>query len=336
MTKKIYTFGICWMIAIPSLFCQRAYDLRQTFMAAVPEHQTILVDMYSQIDSLRNPKNKVAKQYVDSLLTDSLVNTLHGIGLALRMDMFAHYHAIHNTKMAQSQLLAAQQLAMQTANSDTLMQAVHQIMATYFAEQSMWEAAAKSWQTLGTIRQKVDRQILGALEAKNAEQQQQLDNLERLAKQQEATLEQYTRYTPFALGGAALLLLLLIWTLLRSTKWKNKWRETKQLMDDRLQAMDETQKMSIQFKNEGAQFKQTAEAAIGKMNEIEQAKVMATRQVQTWRDESTNELIELKDLIEEMKNNPSVSSYMQIQNQLSRFQTKNKEMLGQVESVLRR
>lgn len=110
----------------------------------------------------------------------------------------------------------------------------------------------------------------------------------------------------------------------------------KKLMDERQEAMDETQKMSVQFKNEGVQFKQTAEAAIGKMNEIEQAKVMATRQVQSWKEESTNELIELKDLIEEMKNNPSVTSYMQIQNQLSRFQTKNKEILGQVESVLRK
>ncbi|MEN9638303.1 MAG: hypothetical protein RLZZ262_171 [Bacteroidota bacterium] len=336
MTKKIYTLCLIWIIAISNVIAQREYDLREKFIKSIPEHSSLLRDIYCQIDSLNNPKNKVAKVFLDSLSTDSLTNTLNGISLAMRMDLFVHYNALANNKMAQSQLLEAQNMAFKTGNNDSLMQSVHEVMARYFEGQSMWEAAAKSLKALWEIQSDMDHKTIGELESNVAEQKQELDNLNGKSKTYEANMDKYMTYLPYAVAGIGLLLVLMLWGIIRSAKWKGKWKDIKQQFEERSQTMDETQKMSVQFKNEGVQFKQTAEAAIGKMNEIEQAKVLATRQVQTWRDESTNELLELKDMIEGMTNNPSVTGYMQIQNQLSRFQTKNKEVLGQLESVLRK
>lgn len=336
MKKHICTPFICLIISTAVIHAQQVPSMRSDFLASAEENSALINAIYDRIDSLKVGNNKAHMHYLDSLQNDSLTNTLHRVGLALRMAMFEHYQTTGNPKLAHTELLAAQALIMQTANTDALAAKIHTMMAKYFVEHSMWEASSKSFEALGAIQRTLDRKTIGELESQSAEQQQQLEALNLSTTQTEAQLKRYADYMPYAIATAGALLLALLWSIVRSTQWKKKWTETKKRMDEGILTMDETQKMSIQFKNEGAQFKQTAEAAIGKMNEIEQAKVMATRQVQTWRDESTNELIELKDLIEEMKNNPSVSSYMQIQNQLSRFQTKNKEMLGQVESVLRR
>jgi hypothetical protein len=336
MKKHICTPFICLIISTAVIHAQQVPSMRSDFLTSAEENSALINAIYDRIDSLKVGNNKAHMHYLDSLQNDSLTNTLHRVGLALRMAMFEHYQTTGNLKLAQAELLEAQALIMQTANTDALAAKIHTMMAKYFVEHSMWEASSKSFEALGAIQRTLDRKTIGELESQSAEQQQQLEALNRSTAQNEAQLKRYADYMPYAIAAAGALLLALLWSIVRSTQLKKKLNETKKRMDEGILTMDETQKMSIQFKNEGAQFKQTAEAAINKMNEIEQAKVLAGRHLVAWKEESTAEFTQLKDMIEEMKNTPTVSSYMEVQNQLARLHARNKEVLGGIEIVLKK
>jgi hypothetical protein len=315
---------------------QSTKTLRSALLEHTTDHQELLKTIFEHADSAEVSKNALHKIYLDSLLTDSMTNTLQNIGLALRLEMLGLYQTMGNKPKTQEMLDETQRMALQVGDTNPLTQDVHVLLAQEFSAIGQFEKALKSKQEEQTISNRLLRVELGEAEEKIAEIESKQTALARQNDALKTAAAQIEKWKLPLLGLAALLLISLFILVWLTFKWKTNYKKLKLAMDERIAEMNETQKISVQYKNEGAQFKQTVETAIGKLNQLESAKKLAFKEVSAWKEESGLELAQLKDLIDQMKDNPSVTAYMSVQNNLMRLQNKNKDVLGQMAVLLQK
>jgi hypothetical protein len=330
------------LLFVSSLWCQsnnwseRVHALRPDFLELTPEHKTLLNRIYLSADSLASSNTASYKAELDSLSSDSLTNTLHHVGVALENELFAYYCAIGAVNEADARMLSLQARLMKIGNQDELTMSLHLLISEYFASRGNWASAYSSGQAHLSVQLALHSLELGAMEAKIAESEVTLAQTSKSLAQTEASLKRYEQAIPWAAGITGLLVVLLVLFVIRSIKLKNRFTELRKRFEDQHISVDETQKLSVQYKNEGEQFKQTVEAAITKLNDIEAAKVLAYKELNLWKEESSEDLVQLKEIVDTLKEAPSVSMYMQIQNHVARLQNKNKEKLQALSDLLKK
>jgi hypothetical protein len=330
------------VLFVSSLWCQsnnwseRVHVLRTDFLEHTPEHKTLLNRIYLSADSLASNNAASYKAELDSLSSDSLTNTLHHVGVALETELFGYYCATGALNEADARMLSLQARLMKIGNQDELTMSLHLLISEYFALRGNWASAYSSGQAHLSVQRALHSLELGAMEAKIAESEVTLAQTSKSLAQTEASLKRYEQAIPWAACIIGLLVVLLVLFLIRSIKLKNRFTELRKRFEDQHIAVDETQKLSVQYKNEGEQFKQTVEAAITKLNDIEAAKVLAYKELSLWKEESSEDLVQLKEIVDTLKEAPSVSMYMQIQNHVARLQNKNKEKLQALSELLKK
>ena len=319
-----------------SNWSERVHALRADFLELTPEHAPVLKGIYLNADSLYGSQVVFYKAQLDSLSNDSLTNTLHHVGAALDIELFAFYSSKGATKEADAAMMSLQTRLMKIGNQDELTLALHRLIVDYFVSTGNWAGAYTSEHEHVHIQRALHGLELGAMEAQMADRQTEMEQTSQALAQSEEKRALYDQLLPWTVGVVGVLFLLLVIVWIRSVQLKRKFNDLRQRFQDQHIAVDETQKLSVQYKNEGAQFKQTVEAAITKLNDIEAAKVHAYKELSQWKEESSEDLVQLKELVETLKDAPSVTTYMQIQNQVARLQSKNREKLHALSDLLKK
>jgi hypothetical protein len=315
---------------------QDILQIRSMLLKQAPENKVLLTDLFTYVDSLEVAAIGYSPTYLDSLSLDSLALSKNMYGLAIGLETYLLDKRMNQPKKAIAHLNELSNQLIKSGNSDSLHFVLHAMVAEDCHNFGLNDLCYQHQQKALDIIQQLHQRAMGQLEADLAESQLQLTSSTKISTEIAQTKDQYYQcllYSLFALGTGIILLIIF---LFRSNKFKRKFLALRQRSEERDAEMDQSQRLSVQYKNEGEQFKQTVEMAIQKLNVLETAKINAQNELESWSDESANEFAQLKDEIEQMKTDPSVTNYMQLQNRLGRLQLKNKDKMQLLLQLLKK
>jgi hypothetical protein len=333
MKKSILLAIICF-ISITGR-TQDVSEIRSLLLKQAPENTQLLSDLFTYVDSLEVAAIGYSPTYLDSLRHDSLALSKNMYGLAIGLESYLLDKRTNQSKKAIAQLNELSNQLNKSGNSDSLHLSLYRLIAEDSHNFGLNDLSYQHQQKVLSLSN-LHQHALGKLEAELAESEVQLTTSKKQSAEIVRTKEQYYQCLLYSLISLGIIVILLVMFLFRSNKFKRKFHALRQRTEERAAEMDQTNKLSVQYKNEGEQFKQTVEMAIQKLNVLETAKINAHKELEAWSDESASEFSQLKDEIELMKADPSVTNYMQLQNRLGRLQMKNKDKMQMLLQLLKR
>jgi hypothetical protein len=311
-------------------------DYREQILMLYPEEATMLNRIHSCGDSLSAKNSGVYSAQLDSLSDLSNTFLSKSVIISALMEKY-QWNVLHNRKAeALMALQNAQKVTTEMGGHENFVRLNHEVLSMELEKCSDYKGALLSNRLLmqtATGLFEVERDSLeNALTMVDEDLTKNKELIEKNAKSEAKN----TLYYQIAIGGAALLALLLgVLLIAQSAKWKKKLRSGIDVSSEKKEELEVLSSKLNDAKNSLEQMKTAAQHTINKLNDMDVSQRRAFQSVNQLESELEQPLTELKNISEELKSTLPVATFMSLQNVLGRMHGGMKKHLREAQEALK-
>jgi hypothetical protein len=311
-------------------------DYREQILRLYPDEITALNHIHSCGDSLSAKNARLYSVQLDSLSDMNNTALSKSVIISSMMEKY-QWNMLHNRKAeALLALQNAQKITMEMGGHENFVRLNHELLSIELEKCGDTRGALASNRSLmqtATVLFEVERD---SLENALTIMREDLSGNKELMEKNAKTEAQKTLYYQVAIGGAALLALLLgILLLAQSAKWKKKLKSGIDVSSEKKEELEVLSSKLNDAKNSLEQMKTAAQHTINKLNDMDVSQRRAFQSVNQLENELEQPMSELKNITEELKTTLPVATFMSLQNVLGRMHGGMKKHLREAQEVLK-